>query len=149
VWLPKTKTAKLRHFILLCRLTYWALVEMVLGHTRLVCYLIPVFIPVSDLVYQTNTRCDCYILFKHFLGCLIYDEIDKYCLWQMPFIGHSMSLECPRKVNKGELLQGKLRFSLILECLTIKKGCLYVLYVFFVFFWSHWDIPNHGAPPPK
>jgi hypothetical protein len=45
-----------------------------------------------------------------------------------------MSLECPHKVNKGELLQGELRFSLILECLTIKKGCLYVLYVFFGFF---------------
>jgi hypothetical protein len=44
-----------------------------------------------------------------------------------------MSLECPHKVNKGELLQGELRFSLVLECLTIKKGCLYVLYVFFVF----------------
>jgi hypothetical protein len=58
-----------------------------------------------------------------------------------------MSLKCPHKVNKGELLQGELRFSLIFECLTIKRGCLYVLYVFFVlFFGSHWDIPNHGAP---
>lgn len=45
-----------------------------------------------------------------------------------------MSLKCPQKANKGELLQGELRFSLILECLTINKGCLYVLYVFFVFF---------------
>ncbi len=51
-----------------------------------------------------------------------------------------MSLKCPQKANKGELLQGELRFSLILECLTIKKGCLYVLYVFFVFFFGHIEI---------
>jgi hypothetical protein len=45
-----------------------------------------------------------------------------------------MSLECPHKVNEGESLPGELRFSLILSCHTIKKGCLYVLYIFFVFF---------------
>jgi cytochrome c oxidase subunit IV len=60
-----------------------------------------------------------------------------------------MSLKCPHKVNKGELLQGELRFSLILECLTIKRGCLYVLYVFFVFFSVALRYPKPWWSPPK